>query len=283
MKFIIIAILAINTNIAMAQTLSESIDSIYNFKPGKLTDKEQEGYLPALDRFWGMVKGDTTKFLPLLRFELSQAGHNPFFYYDGSGLLLSLSGASSDKELAVQSIAKCDLDDISRKFYVMTLNQLAQENIDVTPAAIRILYDEKYSFFIPEHAMTFNQGYCLTYMLLPLTSVVYIDTLIKNFSSFNTTAKKSIITTLWFAYSCKGDDFIKSVIADQAIDAEVRRYAKQMMSSGKLSKEHKSYLSVIGKENMDEMRRNSLQRFSDEAIGDLDLTTRVMRSEQKCR
>lgn len=283
MKFLAVIILTLNTTFTCGQTLSKEIDSIYTFNPGKLSDKEQESKLPALDKFWEKVKGDTSKYLSQLRFELKQTGHNPFFYYDGSSLLLSLSQAAIDKELAVRAIAKCDLDDISQKIYVTTLNKLAQEDVNVTPAAVKILHNDKFSFFLPQHAMTFNQAYCLSYMLLPQKNISYIDTLISMFPMVSTTAKKSIITTLWFAYSCKGDDFLKSVITTQTTDKEVREYARKIIGYTKLTKDQKDYLKIIGKEHLDEIREMSLQRFSDEAIAELDMTTRVLRSENNCQ
>lgn len=282
MKFTAIIILTLVTTFTFGQTLSEDIDSIYTFRPSKLTDKEQESKLAALDKFWEKIKSDTSKYLPKLRVELRQTGHNPFFYYDGSGLLLSLSQSATDKELAVQAIVKCDLDDISQKVYVTTLNKLAQDGIDVTPAAVKILHDDKFSFFIPQHAMTFNQDYCLTYMLLPQKNNGYVDTLISMFPVASMTAKKSIITTLWFAYICKGDEFLKSIMTNQTIDKEVREYAKKIMGYTKLTRDQREYLKMIGKEHLDEIRVMSLRRFSDEAIAELDMTTRVMRSEKNC-
>lgn len=282
MKLITTFFFALISTLAFGQTLSNEIDSIYTFKPSKLSSKEQESKLPALDKFWDKVKSDTTKYLPQLRYELKQTRHNPFFYYDGSALLLTLSQSFSDKNLAAQAIAKCDLDDISQKIYVTTLNKLAHEGLDVTKAAVKILSDDKFSFFIPQHAMTFNQGYCLTYMLLPQISNSYVDTLISIFPKVSITAKKSIITTLWFVYSCKGDEFIKSVITNQIADMEVREYAKKIMSYTKLTKDQKDYLKIVGKENIGDLRLMSLQRFSDEAIGELEMTTRVLRNEQNC-
>ena len=104
MKFSAIIVLTFITASAFGQNLSSEIDDIYNFQPSKLSDKEQESKFPALDKFWNKVKSDTSHYLPQLRFELRQAGHNPFFYYDGSGLLMSLSETKSDKDLAVQAI-----------------------------------------------------------------------------------------------------------------------------------------------------------------------------------
>jgi len=283
MKFTAIIVFTLVTVSTYGQTLSNEIDAIYNFQPSKLSDKEQESKFPALDSLWNKVKSDTSHYLPQLRLELRQIGHNPYFYYDGSSLLLSLSNAVNDKQLAVQAIAKCDLADISRKMYITTLNNLAQEDINVTTAAVKILQDDKFSFFLPEHAMTFNQGYCLTYMLLPIKQSVYVDTLITLFSNVSTTSKKSIITTLWFAYSCKGDGFLKAIMTNPAEEKEVREYAKKIMKYTNLTKDQKEYLKIIGKENLEEMREMSLQRFSDEAVAQLDMTTRIMRSEKDCQ
>ena len=282
MKFLPTILLNFLTTLSFGQSLTNDIDNIYNFKPSKLTDKEQEIKMPTLDKFWDKVKSDTTKYLPSLRMELKTLRHNPYFYYDGSGLLLSLTNSKADKELAIQAISKCDLDDISQKIYVQTLNNLANEGIDVTMAAVKILSDEKYSFFIPQHAMSFNQGYCLTYMLLPQPNFNYVDTLINMFKTVKPTSQKSIITTLWFAYTCKGDNFLKSIMTDNTTQKEVREYAKKIMGYTKLSKDQQEYLKVISKDELDNLRKDALKRFSDEAIEELDMTTRIQRKDNNC-
>lgn len=282
MKFIQTILLTFLTNLSFGQSLTIDIDNIYNFKPSKLTENEQEIKMPTLDKFWDKVKKDTAKYLPSLRAELKTNGHNPYFYYDGSGLLLSLTNSKADKELAIEAISKCDLDDISRKIYVQTLNNLANEGLDVTKAAVKILSDEKYSFFIPQHSMSFNQGYCLTYMLLPQPNLNYVDTLINIFKTVKPTSQKSIITTLWFAYTCKGDNFLKSIMADITTQKEVREYAKKIMGFTKLSKYQQDYLKVMSKDELVNLRNEALKRFSDEAIEELDMTTRVQRKDNNC-
>lgn len=282
MKFRLLLILTLLVNFAFGQGLTKEIDSIYNFQPSKLSDKEQESKMPSLDKFWEKVKSDTTQFLPELRRELISNGHNPFFYFDGSGLLLSLGKSKVDKEIAIEAIAKCDLEDISRKIFVQTLNQLANDGLNVTKPAIKILADEKYSFFIPQHAMTFNQGYCLTYMLVPQKDKSYVDTLIALFKTVKPTSQKSIITTLWFEYSCKGDTFLKSLSSDNSVDKDVRDYANKILGYTKLTKDQQEYLKMIGKNELNELRIEALKRFSDEAIDELDMTTRIMRKENNC-
>jgi len=282
MKYIQTIILTLLTTFAFGQILTAEIDSIYNFKPSKLTDKEKELKMPGLDKFWEKVKSDTIQYIPQLRIELKKNGHNPFFYYDGSGLLLSLTSNRTDKELAIEAIAKCDLDDISQKIYVQTLNSLANEGFDVTEPAVKILYADNFSFFIPQHAMTFNQGHCLTYMLLPQPNTNYIDKLTTIFRSLKPSSQKSIITTLWFAYTCKGDLFLSSIMTDNALDREVSEYAKIIMGYTKLGKDQQEYIKAIGKDQLNNLRIDALKRFSDEAIGELDMTTRVQRKENNC-
>jgi hypothetical protein len=264
------------------QDFSKQIDEIYSFKPSKLTKKEQETKLPALDKFWSDVKHDTLHLLPLLRNELKTNGHNSFFYYDGAGLLLSLTNNKSDKELAVEAMSKTDIDDIDRKTYVKTLNSLANEGIIVTKAAINILADENYSFFIPQHVLTFNQGYCLTYMLVPQNDKSYVDTLVSIFKSLKPISQKSVITTLWFEYSCKGDSLLKAIQVDKSFDKEVREYSKKILGYTKLSKDQEEFIKAVGKSEIGQVRTSSLQRFSDEAIEELDMTTRLMRKENNC-
>jgi len=282
MKFTQIIIFVLLSTLSFGQSLEKEIDNIYDFKPSELTYNEQSIKIPMLDKFWNKVKNDTLKYLPLLRAELKKDGHNPFFYWDGSSLLLSLTRNKADKELSIEAITKCDLEDISQKVYVMTLNNLANEGLDVTEAAIKILLSENYSFIIPQHAMTFSQGYCLTYMLLPQQNTNYVDTLTTIFKTLNSSSQKSIITTLWFAYSCKGDIFLNSIMVDETLDKEVREYTKNIMSYTKLSREQKQFIKSLVESQLNNLRKDALKRFSDEAIEELDMTTRVQRKESNC-
>lgn len=268
--------------LTFGQDFSKQIDEIYSFKPSKLTKKEQETKLPALDKFWSDVKNDTLQLLPLLRNELIANGHNSFFYYDGAGLLLSLTKNKLDKELAVEAMCKTDIDDIDRKIYVKTLNSIANDGVNVTKAAIKILSNENYSFFIAQHVLTFNQGYCLTYMLVPQNDKSYVDTLVSIFKSLKPTSQKAVITTLWFEYSCKGDSLLKVIQIDKTLDKEVREYSKKILGYTKLSKDQEEYIKAVGKSDIGQVRISSLQRFSDEAIEELDMTTRLMRKEYNC-
>jgi hypothetical protein len=264
------------------QDFSTEIDKIYDFIPSKLSTKEQGKKMPLLDKFWNKIKKDTSQYLPLLRTELKSNSHNPYFYYDCSGLLLNLSNSRADKELAVNAISKSDIGDIAREDYVRTLNRLANDGLDVTKPAIKILFEEKYSFYVPQHAMVFEKPYCLTFMLLPQKNLNYVDSLIAVFSKISQESQLSTLITLYYSYSCKGDNFIKSIIEDKNYKTEIRDFASKIMTKHELEKEELNYINSLGKFEKDNLRTNALKRFSDEAISELNMATQIMRKEKNC-
>jgi hypothetical protein len=281
MQIKLLIFLILLASLTFGQTLN--VDNVYNFAPHKLTKAEQEKKIPTLDVLWNKVKSDTSKNLPLLRNELNKPNHNPYFYYDGAVLLYSLSDTKNDKTMAANAIANCDLSDIPPEAYVGILNEFSKDGIDVTKAAIKILNDTAFTFFLPQHAMYFNQGECLAYMLLPEKKEFYVDTLIFLFKSVNSNSQKSILYTLWFTYSCKGDSLIKASVNDKTISKDVSNYAKDMMKSPELPNEIKEQIKSLDKSKIDELRKKSLTRFSDEALDELMLSTLALRKNENCR
>jgi hypothetical protein len=175
------------------------------------------------------------------------------------------------------------LVDINSRQYVGILNDLANDGTNVTGAALKILSDTGFKFFVPQHALTFDQSMCLTYMLTPENTRFYVDSLISRFKKADPVAQKSILTALWFAYSCKGDSLIKTVTNDQSLSKEVRNFTKGMMGRQALSKDESDYVEKASQNELDDLRRKALHRFSDEAIEELAFTTKVLRNNGSCR
>jgi len=283
MRITLLSALIFISTLASGQSIKAEIDNTYNFKPSKLSKAEQEAKFPAMDKLFKKISDDTAKYLPQLRAELNSLGHNPYFYYDGSALLFSLSNKIADKNLVAQTLVKADLDDLSPESYTRLLNSLANDGVDVTVAALKILQDDKFSFFVPQHSLTINQGYALAYMLLPQKNLSYVDKLISLFKTASPNSQKSILMTLWFAYSCKGDALLKATIDDKSLSKEIRDFAKDAMDHGKLGKEETDYVLTLNKAALQELRTKALARFSDEALGELDLTTKVLRRDGNCQ
>jgi len=282
MKKTLITLFTFLTSVCFGQSLKKEIDDVYNFKPSKLSKAEQQAKFPAMDRFVDLVKSDTAKYLPQLRIELNAVGHNPYFYYDGSALLLYLSKSFADKSLIAKSLVKADLDDLNPEQYTRMLNQLANDGVDVTNAALKILTDDKYSFFLVQHVFTFDQSYSLAYALLPQSPKLYEDGLIAKFKTATPIAQKSIISVLWYAYTCKGDALINEAINDKTLKKEVIAYAKAAMAHSKLTADEIKYIESLDKAEQGKLRSASLKRFSDEAVSELDLSTKLLRRDGNC-
>lgn len=263
----------------------KEIDSIYNFHPHELSQAQQQEKFPALDKLFEMVKSDTTKYLPLLRQELKSNDHFPYFYYDCSHLLMIMSKSRSDKELAAEAFSKCNIKDLDPKIYVILLKSLATDSINITKGAMKILEDSTFHFYLIEHGgFDFMQGYCLMYCLLPLDPNLYVDTLTKYFQQTKSiTAQKSIITTLWFSYSCSGDKFLQSLSETNTLSKEVSDYTKRLLANTKIPKEAEEYFKATKEEDLSAIKKSALKRFSDEAIEELDFVTKTIRKKFNCR
>jgi len=262
-----------------AQSKSLDVDKTYDFSPQKLNKTEKEVKVKAMDNFWNKVKSDTTIYLPLLRKELATNSHVPYFYFDGSGLLLWLSHSRSDEEIAAEAIAKCDLKDIDQMIYVQTLNHLAFDSINVLQASLKILAYPDFNFYLVQHAMYFNQENSLAYCLLPMQDTRYVDTLISRFNLADTTAQFSIMYTLWLGYSCQGDSLILAASKNKKLYRGVQAFADTLISQQPVPDADLSNSSVGA---LLEKRSDGLKRFSDEGLDDLINSTIALRSKTHC-
>lgn len=281
MQIRLLIIFSLATSLSFGQNLD--VDQVYDFSPKKLSVSEQEKKVPALDGFWNRVKSNPSVNLPPLRKELNAMGHNPFFYFDGASLLLSLSKNTSDKTIAADAIAKCDLSDIDRKQYVTTLNSLSRDGINVTKAAVRILDDTAFSFFLVQHVMYFEQEECLTYMLLPEKHEFYVDTLISIFRSVNQNSQESILYTLWNAYSCRGDSFINATKVDKSLNSAVSKTAQELMTVPPPNDEIWKQVNSMSAKQAQKSRKESLEGFSDESLDELTISILALRKKANCQ
>ncbi len=63
----------------------------------------------VLEQFWSKAKAKPNVYIPALRQELANLQNPPFFLYDGSMLLLSLSNTPIDRKVALAAIAHNDV------------------------------------------------------------------------------------------------------------------------------------------------------------------------------
>jgi hypothetical protein len=267
---------------AQSATIHREILETYNFQPHLLSNPEINKKSAVLDQFWNRAKAEKTVYIPALRQELADFKNPPFFLYDGSALLLSLSDTSADRKIALAAMAHCDLRDVQTKDYFYQVHRMATLNEDTTAAAFRILERPKFSVFIPQHVLTLGQNYALVYMLLPADQDYWLQPAIDRLrTEADETAQKSLILLLWYAQTDAADQAIAAFAGDASKTAAAREYAKQIVQGkDKIGAKPRAEASQTTEAALRKKRQERMKAVSDEALIDLDdytLTLAAMR------
>lgn len=244
----------------------------YDFNPHELTSEEIQSKSADLDVLWKEVSSSPTKYITELRASLATSNYPPFFYYNGSMLLLKLSDNESDKKLVASSLAKVDLKDIQHTEYLKSVHRLAVSGFNITDAALNILKYDEFQIFIPLHYLTLNQDFSLIYMLMPLDESIYISKLVKELANKQSeTSTKSLLLAIWYSSTVKGNEAISNFIDDTNNSNELIEYAKELANRNENIGMSFSMSSIA---SLREERREVMSRISDEALYELNSLTK---------
>jgi len=249
------------------------IKSLYSFSPSTVTAQVRSSKSKQMDAFWDEIKQNKDRELPLLRKELESQDDPPFFFFDGSTLLLSLSHTPEDQKLAAAAISRTDLRDVQRRQYLFVVHGLAVQGIDVTPAALHILGDPKFEVYLPEHAYKLDQSACLLVALLPLKSDIWLPAVIAQSQRRpDLTAMKTLLLLLFYAQTDRSDQVLRTIATQEQSSKEVQEFAKTILK-------HERELGIGKKpshqaeDRLREERRTRMSSISDEAMGDMEELT----------
>lgn len=214
-----------------APTFHSRVLDLYSFQPHKLTEAQISAKSGELDRFWESVKANATQTVPLLRQELENPQNPSFFFYDGAKLLLSLSTERADRELVLRSLPKVDLQDIQGTDYLRTVHSLARSGLDTRQAALRVLDDPDFTAFIPQHALTLGQDYCLIYMLYSQSGVSFETELTSRLrAERNVKSQRSLLLALWYLVTPSARDAIAAFAKRSDVSVDAATYARELLS-----------------------------------------------------
>ena len=265
---------------SQATELHELVATTYNFRPRDLNDDQLNKKSEELDRVWTFVTKHKERQLPVLRNELTRTDQSPFFYYDGSKLLLSLSKERSDRQLALNAIERAELRDLQFPEYFHAVHWFATQGFDTTNCAFKILGEPKFQVFVPQHALTLGQNYCLVYLLLPTEEKFYLEKLCRRLKDeTESMAQQSLILMLWYTVTREGDKAIAEFFADTSKDSAARQRAKEMLDLHSSAAAKIAGLLSASYDSMKQKRRERMASVSDEALIDLDSTTLKMRAK----
>jgi hypothetical protein len=252
------------------------VEALYDFHPSTLTTAGRAAKSTQMDSFWGDIKGDTGKTLPLLRVELRDAPQGSFFLTDGAQLLLSLSKTPEDKQLAADALARTDLRDTQSASYFFTVHKLACDGVNTTAAALHILDDPSFRVSVPQHAMVLDQRMTLMYVLLSMKDDVWVKPAEERFSNEkDANAKLALVFAFSYVQTDEADAELKRIAVDNSQPEAVRKKAQELLDEA--HKTAKSWMPIKGTiTEIREQRRQRLQAVSDEAIDDVQWMTRKL-------
>jgi hypothetical protein len=275
--------LAGNAGPLPATAIHQQIQQTYNFQPHLLQKQEIDAKSQVLDQFWEQAKSNRADYVPALRQELADFSNPPFFLYDGSILLLSLSDTPVDRKIALAAMAHCDLLDVQHDDYFHQVHRMAILGEDTTAAAFHVLDDPHYQVAVPQHALVLGQNYALVYLLLATNQRYWEQSAIDRLArEVDETAQHSLLLLLWYAQTEPADQAVAAFARDAARPAASRSYAEELMH-GKGG--HKTFARTAGlfssEEALRKKRRERLKAVSDEALIDLDTYTELLMAKRK--
>jgi hypothetical protein len=265
-----------------AAELHSEIQELYRFQP-HLVDAAGRAQKSALmDQFWMKAKAQSGVYLPMLRRELADFQNPPFFLYDGSELLMSLSSDPSDRKVVLAAVAHADLADVQLMSYFTLVHNMAALGENTTAAAFHILAQPQFQVFVPQHALTLKQDFCLIYMLFPTDMDYWLQPSIDRLATeSDVTAQQSLLLLLWYAQTQTGDKAIQDFSTNARVSQTTRDYAKELLQQ----KDSRDLVGVPktnqSEESLRQARRDRLKAVSDEALDDFNTYTAQIISKRK--
>lgn len=281
---VLILLLAAARLVSAQQTsIHAEIQQVYNYQPHLLNQQQMAQKSRALDRFWVQAEEQPELYAAALRQELGDFTNPPFFLYDGSMLLLSLSDTPADRKTALAAIARCELRDLKATDYFLQVHRLAASNEDTTAAALHVLEQPDFKVVFGEHVLTLDQDYALVYLLLPTDQNYWLEPAIARLAmERDQVAQKSLLLLLWYSQTGIADRAVRDFAADSGKPAALRSYAQGLMDrKGNLGPAERAEAAGTTEESLRQKRRERLQGVSGEALKDLDLYTMMLISKRQ--
>jgi hypothetical protein len=269
--------------LAQQALMHARIQQVYNFQPHLLNREEMTRKSRVLDRFWTQAEERPELYIAALRQELADFANPPFFLYDGSILLLSLSDTPDDRKTALAAISRCDLRDLKATDYFLQVHRLAALNEDTTNAAFHLLEQPDFKVVFGENVLTLGQDHALVYLLLPTDQNYWLGPAVTRIGmEHDQTAQQSLLLLLWYAQTDIADKAIRDFAADSARPAALRSYAQSLITrKGSLGPAQRAEALGTTQESLRQKRRELLKSFNGEALKDLDNYTMMLMSKRQ--
>ncbi|HMT09203.1 MAG TPA: hypothetical protein PKA82_14460 [Pyrinomonadaceae bacterium] len=146
-------------------SFSNRLDSVYGFKPSKLTSAEKTAKSAKLDEVWKAVRDDVKTLKPCLLLEIDKRKDDGFFRFNASNLLFDLEQSDDVKRIMIGTHAGVDLNDINPRYWVPYMTRFGFEGFDTSSAAENWLKYPAIQYYLPQHGTlpmtSFKGALCL--------------------------------------------------------------------------------------------------------------------------
>jgi hypothetical protein len=292
----------------------KEMEAVYDYLPADVTQDVRDRKVKEMDRFWAFVASDLKSYLPFLRDALKDEKSNRYFLYDGSGLLVEHAKDPADWQLAADATARCRVKDVG-KGYFWFCHHLAKNGADDVAAILQMLDDPGYRVFVPQHSLLMKQAECVRLCLLVVGEERWVAPLVKRLATEKEpTAVATVLHCLADAVTPESDAAIRARAADEKADAAARATARAELAridapasvegtatmtrdalaawlrkadeAGRLPadattdatiRDARLLVTASDVAILRSLRRKTARRVSDEALGEIDSLTELLR------
>jgi hypothetical protein len=170
--------------------------------------------------------------------------------------------------------------DVNDRAYLVTIQSLAAQGLNVTNAALRILDDPGFAVVPPKSFLKVAQNYSLIYALFQMPDSAFTDPCIARLETEkNDTSKKSLILALWYTSTVKGDDAIKNAWLDPSSSIEVKEYANSLLKkTQQMILDTSSSKDIEDYDKLKRERQEIIGTISKKALAEFDQITLKIRA-----
>lgn len=261
-----------------AEKTEEILRRAYHTEPHTLAGGVGfDKYNGEIIAIWEQAKKDKEAYVPALASLLNTDGMIPYFYLDGSLLLLSLDDRDEHFKLAASVAGRWDTRDVPGENYLRFTLDLSLRGHDVMEGAMRILENDNFHAFIVQHVLGLNQDYSFVYATSQMDPGLLVPVLSKRLEKqVSETALATIAVWAWHAATPEANQLLIKVAdllpKDERFD-HLRARAERASPSPKLSEEVSKKLETHAQE-----RKKRMSWISDEALSIYQHQTREMRT-----
>lgn len=219
---------------AAASAFRDEIGKLY---PRSFDEQKKKGGVEkvaaGLDRFWNKVKADKALYLPLLRAELVREGNPPFFYFDGSQLLVAASDISEDGALALSVIERADLEMVNLAGYLTALNGFVNRGYDTRRAALRWMDKPREQIIVQPlpHTFYYTPLEALTFSLFGMDERAFVGDLVARLQAERDDhAIQALIQAIWATATPEGRSALAAFAEDASRPEAARKFARDMLA-----------------------------------------------------